>query len=706
MLKGMPENLFDVLERMSLDNDSLFQEATWLISDFDDEVWLMDFDGVRRTIEWRVRFGAGMLTDAQYTTIRNLFKSFLIVQTAVTKNNRRVCSDATAKHLVACACRIVDYFLLRQDELKIVRYGLRLVGKNDIATLLHRFENGPTDVEAVYDWKATLARWLDARLDVHRAHAELLVAKHSVFTEISVPQEDWILAVEPRKMSLWRAVLWLEGCYNRAKNQNYRFIPSTRKLAATIYAETIAGKTHKPIFEELCLYPIDKYVRECPGVDVRTGTGDGPTPAYLARRRNALDSLILLEAAGFDVPIDALDGAREYKPVSPERMATPGRYRNPPFWQVMDGMRDGLAFCEERGEALLNSYINILAAAKGEEVTPYVLLLGHDIREFLTRGAADMGVTQWCLRTHAGSLSLGRRYIRAREGERWSKEKFYGEFRRGRGLLQNIQVLYGSFTHLVGPLTARRQMELLRLPIKGCLDTSRTFIHFGNRKSGAAGLLEKEVRPIPPAVEIPISIIEAFHCRLVKEGLSQKAGLLFDLPGWQGMRIPTVPSFNSCLDAFCDYFQTPLTIDGRRHYLREHQFRRFFIISFFFSARIGDLDTLRWFVAHVDAEHLWHYLTNNVSGDLYREAAAYFLTDELLLPEESRVIEMHENVHDHLAALVQERFGTRKFSLVDADALEGYLESKIGSDIEVEPEFFSFAVGFPYKIVCRLKGGR
>ncbi|CAD6542897.1 hypothetical protein [Paraburkholderia metrosideri] len=708
MLRGMPKNLFGYLQEMSLVSELLYRQATWLVSDFDEGVWLLNFGGVRRTIDWRVRFGDGLLTDARHTGTRNLFKSFLVVQTDATLCGGREPVASRANISVAQASRVVDYFLLNQDELKIARNGLSLISKNDVATLMHRYEIGPTDVDAIYDWKSSLSRWLDARLEEVRSRAEQLVDSDKRFAHIAVPNEEWVLKADERKMVLWRAVLWLDGYYNPAgKTMNYKFTPSTTKLSATIYPGTIAGKGPKPVFEELCLNPVDKYVREFPGVNVRTGEGEGPTQSYLSSRGRAVSSFTHLSAAGFDVSVEAFETAREYKPVSPERVAMPGRFRNPPFWQVMDGLKNGIGFCSKHGDEFLTSYGNVLAAAKSEGVTPYGLLLAHDFREFLTPGAIKFGVTQWCLRTHAGTVSVGNRYLQARAGkQRWSREKFYSEFRKGRGLLQNIYVFYGSVVHIVGPMTARRQDELTGLPVEGCLDESRSFIHFTNGKSGAAGLREKEVRPIPPAVEAAFSIIQEFRQRLLNDGITDELGRLFDIPGFGGMRTATASGFNDCIDAFCDFFETPLSDDGARFYLREHQFRRFFIIAFFFSARQGDLGTLRWFVAHADAQHLWNYLTNNVSGDLYREAAAYFLTDELLLPAESRVIEMHESAQDLLSSMVEERFGTRKFSLVDADALEAYLESLIGSEIEVEPEFFPFAANFPYKIICKLKGPR
>lgn len=703
MLKGMPEGFLEHLERMANPEIESFQHAPWLLSSYSDSVWKMRFGNIVREADWRVRFGSGLLTDAKYASMRNLFASWVIAQTHPLATNGRMLDDARANQVVARTLRLIDYFLLHQDELQLAKHGLRTLSENDFASLLYRFEIGPTDNEAIYDWPRRLGKWLDEHVHQSSDAVKTLVERHPVFSEFPIPKEEWMLSVEPERLAEWRAVLWHEGLYNRARKTNYRFSPATTALSQLIYADTIAGKLAKPVFEELCLYPVDKYAREYDGVDVRTAEGEGPGVNYVRERRAIVQSLSTLARVGFDVPVDAIEAVQKSGAIEPEKLCKPGRYRTPPIWQVLDGLKSGTEFTLNFGLDLFDSYANILKAAKDEGVTPYVLTLRHDIRQFLTPGAITMGITQWCLRSHAGSWSVGKRRLQNRSGVRWEKQQFFSEFRRGRGFLQNIQVFYGGFQHVIGPLTARRQTELLRLPVVGCLDESRENIVFRNGKSGAAGVRQEEVRPIPPIVGMQISLIEHLHARMVDIGELDAPGHLFSIPGFTGMCLPHVPSFNDSLDAFCDFFETPLNRDGRRHYLREHQFRRFLIIAFFFGSRQSNLETLRWFIGHTDVAHLWYYLTNTVSGDMHREAAAYFLMDELRLPEEERAVEMHEKVREELSALIETEFGTREFFLIDADALEDYLNILLRKNISVTPVFFPSPSNLRYKIVIALK---
>jgi hypothetical protein len=371
---------------------------------------------------------------------------------------------------------------------------------------------------------------------------------------------------------------------------------------------------------------------------------------------------------------------------------------------VVDGIENGVEFTLDYGEALFDSYVNVLEAAKAEGVSPSVLTQKYDIREFLNPVAQRMGVQHWSLRYHAGSWMIGRRRYRTMEHGRWSRERYYKEFRGRRGLLENILVFFGAFEHTIGPLSGRRQAELLRQKVVGCLDQSRTFLCFRNGKSGAGDVRQEEARPIPPVVEQQIALIEHLHCRLVDIAMIHAPGWLFSIPGMNGLREPTHIAFNAALDAMCDFFETPIDDDGLRHYLRQHQFRRFCIIAFFFGARTKSLELIRWFIGQTDAAHLWHYLTNTVSGDMRREAAAYFLVDELRLPEEEQVIEVHETVRRELTALVQERFGVSNFSLVDTNALETYIAQLQKKNVTIEPVFFPVTAEQQYKIVVKFRG--
>lgn len=700
MLKNTPDGLLERLESMLNPRATALQAAPWLSSPFPASTWVIEFGGHVRTIAWSVPFGKGLLTDPAHAKMLTTFKLMATGRAHPAVMRGRILDIPATKQLVYRAFRFIDYFLLQKGKFKLAKHGFDLVTESDFDELLFRCAVGPTDEEVIYHWTERLAEWLDDMVHQYYDDVMVLLNRHKVFSEIPTPKEQWTLTSDENRLASWRAVLWLLDMYRVPSSSDYRYIPFATKLAQVIYRDTIFGQGRKSIHEELCLYPAEKYRREYPGVDVRTIEKGKPSGKYVQAWRMTILSMSSLAAAGVDVPLAALEAIRD-KDVDRYESTATGRYRNPPFWQVLDGIKNGVEFALDHGEALLDSYVNLAKAAKDEGVSLRAFTCKTDIREFLTKKALDLGVSTFCLRQAATNWP---RFDGCEQ--RWEQERFFEDLRNGCGLLQNIQVLYGSIISTTGPVTARRQIELLRLPLIGCLDPSRKYMVFRNAKSGAGGVRQEELRPIPPIVEQLISLVESFQSRLVGVKVITDFSSLLAMPGSYGLRVAGVSSFNIALDVFCDYFNTPLDANGHRYYLREHQFRRFLIITFFFAARRGNLNTLRWFVGQIDAAHLWNYLTNSTSGDMRREAAAYFLTDELRLPEECRVIELHEHVRQELGDLTEARFGTRQFSLIDADALEDYLNLQMMKGLVVEPVFLSGTDGRQYKIVAEIRRPR
>ena len=51
---------------------------------------------------------------------------------------------------------------------------------------------------------------------------------------------------------------------------------------------------------------------------------------------------------------------------------------------------------------------------------------------------------------------------------------------------------------------------------------------------------------------------------------------------------------------------------------------------FFWSNAYDGLDTLRNFLGHTDAEHLYHYITTELSGAVLSSAKAQYLTETII----------------------------------------------------------------------------
>ncbi len=417
--------------------------------------------------------------------------------------------------------------------------------------------------------------------------------------------------------------------------------------------------------------------------------GDEASERSFDVHKKILLTLPLLSKFGCDVPVAAIEEAIGAWSSVPENFRPPGRFRPPPFWQVMDTIRSSSDFALRYGDDLVTSYHNVLRAATLANTTVTKLVLKHDVRDFLVDSIRDLGAKVWAIRTNIG-LPLGYPTRNVAGSARASGSQYFSRLRRNEGVIDLLEVLCGAIQHNVGALTARRQSELRQLPAFGALDTERRFLLFRNAKSGWAGLRAHEARPIPPLVSDLIGILERLHKGM--PGSDGSGGNLFSLPGERGKLVHHISAYNGALDSVCDYFETPLDEQSRRNYIRQHQLRKFFVIAFIYGSSYSSLDTLRWFLGQTDAEYLWNYITMQIPGDMLRSVHATFLVEELTGSANGSApaptFEISEVNRQALESLVFERFGTKSFKLVDAAALENYITLLLKRGLRVAPIFY------------------
>ena len=101
-------------------------------------------------------------------------------------------------------------------------------------------------------------------------------------------------------------------------------------------------------------------------------------------------------------------------------------------------------------------------------------------------------------------------------------------------------------------------------------------------------------------------------------------------------------------------------------------------------------------LGHTDVRHVWHYITESMQGDVLRSAKSQYIAESL-----------HRNGADNfqnLSDLIESRYGTTDFTLIDTEELEDYIADLIEEgDIEVEPEFFTDAEGEKFKVVVKVQ---
>jgi hypothetical protein len=206
------------------------------------------------------------------------------------------------------------------------------------------------------------------------------------------------------------------------------------------------------------------------------------------------------------------------------------------------------------------------------------------------------------------------------------------------------------------------------------------------RKQNVGDVRPIDARPIPVIATRAIQLL-----RRLTDGLKEILGVT---DPWLLDSLMTFPSFGryeaniegtpsavqlgALLDAFCDFVALPPDANGQRWYLRVHEMRKSFLITFFWTYRYASLDAARWMAGHADASNLYAYIQANFPGEelpgLEAEYAAQVLRDY----EQSGAAPGIRDVGD-LYQAVCDHFSVRDVSWVDEQMLKDWLELQFES---------------------------
>lgn len=668
-----------------------YRHSRFLESDFEAPVWHLRFgESPLDPIDFRVALDdQRLLTDPKHHELLDAFKCWICVHDHPTASEGRVNSAAASRHKVQRTLHLIDYLLLNARQYRLAQHGMMAMSTNDMRGLLIDLGASCRVAETLYGWSGRLAQMLrDRSIELSQQDIDAVVAK---VPELGVPYEDEsTLGLTGQELLRVRAWLWANGYYRRARaDTTFKWAPDKARLSAELFVNTLYGQQPKPTVPELLLEGADIGARECPRAPVNSrDEEDLPTDRHIAAYVNVLRPLELLSLQGMAVPSEMLKALEE--PLSGHLFAVkaPGRYRSLPQEVVLDSLRTSVEFLLAHGDTLITGYLDFVGRWK-RSGRPFVeFARSFDAQDFHPE-LRRLGVCQWCIR----ALPDGSRDTLAHI----PPELFFRQLRANVGLYELLQVMFGAALFVVGVLSARRSGELEDLR-QDCLDKSGTRIIFYNRKSSEADMREREVRPIPRVAVRAIEMLKRLASELRKLGLVRGVSVLFAAPSRMTGLPPTAPVSaytERLMDVLCDYLETPLDDQGRRFYIRQHQLRRFFAMLFFWGGAFGGLDTLRWFLGHTDLQHLWNYISEALPGAVLRGAKAQFAVGEVLKnsPEAT-----------DLANLLETHYGTRDFSVLEAEELNQYVEELIlQGDVAIEPEFINLPDGRSYRILILVR---
>ncbi len=598
------------IEWIGGDRKDQYRGASWLKSSFDEHQWHGEFGTDRLTIDFHVRLNDhSLLTEPQHEALLNTFKYWLCVQNHPDATGGRILAAKPTYHHVTRTIRLIDYFLLNGSRFELAKHGLTTLSSSDFRRLLTDLASSNATIHSIYRWSDKVTNYLRAQsLNISEEEFYSIRAAIPAITEISVHPEDRMLALDDEELVRARVYLWTQGLYTKgALSPHFRYAPSSTQLSSIIYKNTLWGKTLSALPEELCFGPIERYGREYSPVHVRTNLENALSDKALAKWSRTLRSLGLLAETGSPIPLSAFEVFSQRGFLETLKLKPTGRFRSLPHDVVLMAFRNAVEFVFKYGDDLIDSYLQLAKAAKANDLSIASYAGQKGVRCILTENASRMGIRTW----HLGQyISLSEANPAKRGEHRPPAKNYFSRFRKNEGLYELLGVLYGAIQICVGTLMARRQGELLDLVAGECLDKTKRYLVFENRKSGIDAMRNVEARPIPEVAVRMIGMLERMQAGLIEIGALQKPTHLFAIPHRAGISlVHDHTAFNTALDRFCDYFELPLSEKGERYYVRQHQLRRFFAMLFFWGRSFGGMDTLRWFLGHTDVEHLYHYIT-------------------------------------------------------------------------------------------------
>lgn len=662
-------------------------KAQWLLCAFENHIWsIKTFQQNPITVDWRVALWDGTtLTDEQNETLLKSLKHLMIMSVEGMTGEFATLSPESKNHRLKCSMRAIDYLLIHAKEFKILEHGLGSLDGDDLKHILNNIASSSNSENTIYDWKNRCCAFFRDQVELLTdAEAAQIFATYPAMIEVSEDQIDESdLDFPIIDIPKLRAALMKSGLYYR--NNQYGLAVNTKKLSNIIYPDTLRGKdTQKSTFYILSFFPNEPiHKREYPAMPVTTGSSDRLQDTYYFYYRYFFVCTAALEPLKLPAPAD-VDSIKKYMP----KVAEAARFRSVPSKTLLELFRKSMEFHIQHGRKVLDGFVSVAQYCHEQNISMHNLSQGMLSTlvgpELVQLGVKKLGLSSFDSSKHFEPRKAGR-------------NTYYDQLRSNQGLLELVHVYIGCVQLIVGMIMARRVDELITLKSEKCLDPSCSWLIFEIAKSTrhALGLRQRESRPIDAIAVEMIEEIRRFQIRLKNAGVIKEPEDLFAAPylmGHTGLNNASRHQYNQCLDFACDYFETTVTPEGKRYYVRQHQLRRFFAMMFFYTNSFGDLDTLRWMLGHRDVEHVWRYLQECLSEKEIMGAGARYFAE---IAKKDR-LESYQNLRD----LLELRFGTKLIHLVDEQEIEDYLEAILEQKkASIDYHFFKDENGISMRIL-------
>lgn len=672
-----------------------YRYASWLINDFDAEVWEYSFDYKKpKYLDWRIILDDESLLTASKN--RKLLLGLKYYLTSCTRDSHGFMAETNeiqGQQLMRfChACHVMDYFLIHGNRYQLAKYGLEGLNAGNLQEFLEKLANNPAIPEAIYNWRERLRAYclhlVNSACPLEIAKVLETMPQISVITDSQQVSDE--LGIAHETIPQVRAALYLQGVYHKQTSGNQ---PNTILMSQKIYPETLWGKNQPKPTHDILSYndACSLFDREFHGVPITSGAREKMRDSTYFAYRRAVYQLGVLHELELPAPrIEALMKAEKFSP----DLAAIGRFRTLPSDFVFKGLRQAIEFHLNHGQELTNAFCRIALECKKRNISPSYLST-DEVQKLAGPTLVAFGVNRLSLSITTAHNTWGRGNIKG------TKESYFEDLRANNGLYELLTIYVGCVQLTVGILMARRASELYELNAEDCLDETEEWLLFRNAKSTRHlfGMRRREARPIEPIAVDMIKTLIRMQKILRRIGYIPELKTLFAVPNLTGaaqLTDSSVYTYNRNLDLMCDYFETPLNAKGERYYFRQHQMRRFFAMLFFYCGSFAKLDTLQWMLGHTDPKHVYRYITESTDGAVLASAKAQTVAEQLHHGDIENYVE--------LTQLLKHRYGTEKLTLISAHDLEDQIRELMDEGwVEIEPEYFNDHRGKQFKLVARL----
>lgn len=337
---------------------------------------------------------------------------------------------------------------------------------------------------------------------------------------------------------------------------------------------------------------------------------------------------------------------------------------------------EALKWIHSYGHDLVDHYLkacsslsseDLLSSHKGDRTV-------HDRREQLVKklpvpkSLSDLRIDGWRGKTAFQGYAAG-------------YSESYRLFRESPSLNDVLSVFIGAAILLLSILKPVRASEVRDLR-RDCVLMKKRDGYYLRQQIGKRlhnGRREEDQLPIPYIVAEALKTIDALGQGLRKIVGSRNpitTNKLFFTPSldtWHAFSPSPLSSvrIDRYLDRFCDWVNIDCDEHGRRWYIRIHEARKSFLITFFWCFRYASLEAARWIAGHADAKEVYAYIEANFPGMELPAIEAQYASEQLRSYAQGDATEV-ENVRA-LERAVCEHFNVQSTSLLPEQELLDWL---------------------------------